>query len=78
MQGVNELKDVISTSDATIQGILISVCIALAVAVSYLFKKLMSTINNSIEQSKEYSDALLKVNNSYHEFVRNMVSLKEK
>lgn len=76
LQTVTDLKDIVSTSDATITGILIAVAVALGCAVIFLYKNVQNLNKEFIAELKQSNEALIKVNNSYNEFVRNMIELR--
>lgn len=76
LQSVTDLKDVVATNDATIVGILIAVCIALGFAVVFLYKNVQTLNKEFIAELRQSNEALIKVNNSYNEFVKNMIELR--
>jgi len=78
LQTTNELKSVISTNDATITGILIAVVLAFGFTIVYLYKNVQTLNKEYISELRASNEALIKVNNSYNEFVRNMIELRQK
>ena len=77
LQTATDLHKVISTNDATIVGILIAVVIALGATIVYLYKNVQSLNKEYIAELKASNEAIMKVNNSYNEFVRNMIELRK-
>lgn len=77
LQTATDLKNIISTNDATITGILIAVVVTFAFAIIYLYKNVQTLNKEYISELRASNDALIKVNNSYNEFVRNMIELKK-
>ena len=75
-QTTSDLKDIIGTNDATINGILIAVCIAFGIAIVFLYKNIQILNKEYIRELRASNEALIKVNNSYNEFVRNMIELR--
>lgn len=78
LQTVTDLKDVIATNDATVVGILLAVVVALAFAVVFLYKNVQTLNKQFIEELKQTNESLIKVNNSYNEFVNNMLELRSR
>lgn len=78
MNNVTDLQNVISTNDATIVGILIAVALALGATVIYLYKNVQTLNKDFINELKANNETLLKVNNSYNEFTRNILELMNK
>jgi len=76
LQTVTDLKNIVSTNDATITGILIAVVVAFTFAIIYLYKNVQTLNKEYISELRASNEALIKVNNSYNEFVRNMIELK--
>lgn len=76
LQTASDLKDVIGTNDATIIGILIAVCLSFALAIVFLYKNILILNKEYIRELRASNEALIRVNNSYNEFVRNMIELK--
>lgn len=76
LQTTTDLHNVISTNDATITGILIAVVLAFGFTIVYLYKNVQSLNKEYIAELRASNEALIKVNNSYNEFVRNMIELR--
>jgi len=76
LQTTTDLKEIIATNDATVTGILIAVCLAFAVSIVYLYKNVQSLNKEHMQELRTFNETLLKVNNSYNEFVKNMLELK--
>ncbi len=84
-----DLHGVLSISDATIAGVLISIAISFGIVIRYLFKtnqelsktymaKFESLNKEFVAELKASNEALIKVNNFQNEFVNNMVALNGK
>lgn len=69
MQTASDLKEVISTNDATIQGILIAIVLALGAAVIYLYNQVRNLQKEYVEQLIKNNEMLVKVNNQYNEYI---------
>ena len=78
LQTVLDLKDIVSTNNATTTGVLIAVTIAFGVTIIYLFKNIQTLNKEHMVELRSFNETLLKVNNSYNDFVKNMVELKNK
>lgn len=76
LQTATDLHNVISTSDATITGILIAFVLAFGATIVYLYKNVQTLNKEYISELRASNEALIKVNNSYNEFVRNMIELR--
>ncbi len=76
LQTTTDLHNVISTSDATITGILIAIVLAFGTTIVYLFKHIQHQNKEYVSELRASNEALIKVNNSYNEFVRNMIELR--
>lgn len=76
LQTATDLKNIIATNDATIVGILLAVVVAFGLAIVYLYKNVQTLNKEYISELRASNEALIKVNNSYNEFVRNMIELK--
>lgn len=77
LQTATDFHKVISTNDATIVGILIAIVIALGTVVVYLYKSVQQLNKEYIAELRTTNETLIKVNNSYNEFVRNMIELRQ-
>lgn len=76
LQTATDLHNVISTNDATITGILIAIVLAFGFTIVYLYKSVQTLNKEYISELRASNEALIKVNNSYNEFVRNMIELR--
>jgi predicted Holliday junction resolvase-like endonuclease len=76
LQTTQDLHNIISTNDATIIGILIAIVIVFATAIVYLYKNVQTLNKEYISELRASNEALIRVNNSYNEFVRNMIELR--
>ncbi len=70
---ISDYKDVVSTNDATVQGILIGIVLALGAVVVFLYRKTDAMNKEYVKELKEFNAAIMRVNNSYNEFVSNFV-----
>jgi hypothetical protein len=75
---LTDLQKVVATNDATVTGILIAVVLAFGVTIIYLYKNIQTLNKDHMNELRSFNETLLKVNNSYNEFVKNMVELKGK
>ena len=75
---LTDLQKVVATNDATVTGILIAVVLAFGVTIIYLYKNIQTLNKDHMNELRSLNETLLKVNNSYNEFVKNMVELKGK
>jgi hypothetical protein len=78
LQTTADLKEIVATNDATVTGILISITIAFGVTIVYLYKNVQTLNKEHMNELRAFNETLLKVNNSYNEFVKNMIELKSK
>jgi Na+/melibiose symporter-like transporter len=72
LQSANDLQQVITTDNATVQGILIGLVIALGAATIYLYKENRSMQKDLIQQLKESQAAILEANKMYSDFIANI------
>lgn len=77
IQTADEVRKIVSTNDATIQGILIAVILALGATVIYLYKQVQSIQQEYIREMRATNETLIKLNNSYNEFVNNMMKMQK-
>ncbi len=73
---VQEVREIVSTTDATVQGILLGVAVALGLAVIYLYRENNKMQKEMREELKNFTELLIKQNNSYQEFVNFMKNNK--
>jgi len=72
-----DVKQVLSTNDATLVGALLVGIIALSAVVVFLFREYKSLNGEFKEYMKASNETLIKMNNSYNQFVSNMIELKK-
>lgn len=78
LQTVTDLQKIISTDNATITGILIAITLAFGITIVYLYKNIQQLNKEHMTELRNFNETLLKVNNSYNDFVKNMVELKSR
>lgn len=78
LQTTADLKEIVTTNDATVTGILIAITISFGVTIVYLYKNVQTLNKEHMNELRAFNETLLKVNNSYNEFVKNMIELKSK
>jgi len=78
LQTVTDLKQVVSTNDATVIGVLIAITLAFGITIVYLYKNIQTLNKEHMSELRSFNEMLLKVNNSYNEFVKNMIDFKNK
>ena len=76
LQTAEQLHEVISWNDVTVIGVLIAVILAFGFTIVYLYKSVEKLNKDHMVELRQFNDTLLKVNNSYNEFVKNMMELK--
>lgn len=72
-----DMQQVLSTNDATLVGALLVGIIALSAVVVFLFREYKSLNGEFKEYMKASNETLIKMNNSYNQFVSNMIELKK-
>lgn len=77
LQTTAQLHEVISWNDATIVGILIAIILAFGMTIIYLYKNVERLNKDHMTELRQFNETLIKVNNSYNEFVKNMIELKK-
>lgn len=75
-QSVNEIKDVLATNDATIQGILIAIILALGSALIFLYREKNQLQKEYVLTIKEYAENLRQVIDSNRETLQMMERMK--
>jgi len=82
---ITDLQNIVSTNNATVQGILIAVVLALGTAVIYMFKYIqkMNTerevlYKEFIGEIKIFNTNLMNVNKDYHESITKISELYRK
>ena len=77
LQTTAQLHEVISWNDATIVGILIAIILAFGMTIIYLYKNVERLNKDHMNELRQFNETLIKVNNSYNDFVKNMIELKK-
>lgn len=84
LQTTSDLKDIVSTNNATTEGVLIAICLAFGITIIYLFKQNQAIHNKYITELKATSDVILKVylsNNEnsqkFHDFAKDLIEIKQ-
>jgi CRISPR/Cas system-associated endonuclease Cas1 len=84
LQTTADLKEIISTNDATITGVLIAVCLTFGITIIYLFKQNQAIHNKFIDELKATNDVIIKVylsNNDntqkFHDFAKDLIEIKQ-
>lgn len=72
-----DMQQVLSTNDATLVGALLVGIIALSAVVVFLFREYKVLNGEFKEYMKASNETLIKMNNSYNQFVSNMIELKK-
>jgi len=76
LQTATDLKEIISTNDATIVGILIAVVVVESFVIIYLYKNIQSLNEKFLTELRENSKVLIELTKSNHEFINNIVQLR--
>lgn len=84
LQTTSDLKEIVSTNDATITGVLMAVCLTFGVTIIYLFKQNQAIHNKFIDELKATNDVIVKVylsNNDntqkFHDFAKDLIEIKQ-
>ena len=72
LQSAEDVRRIVSTNDATAQGILIGVCLLMVSAVIVLYRENRNMQKEYVKTMKDVHLQLIKVNDNYNEFVRMM------
>lgn len=78
LQSVTDVKGVVSIDNATIQGILIAVCLSLGFAVVFLYKNIQNLNKDFIRELKENNKTLIEVNNNIHDSIKSLKDMFNK
>jgi hypothetical protein len=78
LQTTADLHEVVSTNDATVVGVLMAVVIAFGAVIVYQFKTYQVLNKEFIAELKISNAELVKMNNSYNQFVSNMIELEKR
>ena len=71
------IQQVLTSNDATLTGALLVGIIALSAVVVFLFREYKTLNGEFKEYMKASNETLIKMNNSYNQFVSNMIELKK-
>lgn len=84
LQTTTDFREIVSTNDATIAGVLMAVCLAFGVTIIYLFKQNQAIHNKFIDELKLTNDVIVKVylsNNDntqkFHDFAKDLIEIKQ-
>jgi len=84
LQTTSDLKDIVSTNDATITGVLMAVCLSFGITIIYLFKQNQAIHNRFIDELKATNDVIVKVylsNNDntqkFHDLAKDLIEIKQ-
>ncbi len=72
-----DMQQILTTSDATLNGALLCGIIALSAVIVFLFREYKILNVEFKEYMKASNETLVKMNNSYNQFVSNMIELKK-
>jgi len=75
---ISETQKLLSNTDATTTGVLIVGIVALSAVVVFLFREYKILNSEFKEYMKASNETLVKMNNSYNQFVSNMIELKKR
>jgi hypothetical protein len=75
LQTATDLKDVLSTNDVTVMGILISIILALGYVVRHLYLKNETMHKEYITEMKGFTELLIQVNKEYDKTANNLMDL---
>jgi len=70
-------KELLSNTDATTTGVLIVGVVALSAVIVFLFREYKILNGEFKDYMKASNETLVKMNNSYNQFVSNMIELKK-
>ena len=71
LQNADDVQKIITTNDATVQGILIGICLALGASTIYLYKETKRMQAEYVKELKEFNQSILKINKQYDDFITN-------
>lgn len=77
LQTAPGMQQILTSSDATLNGALICGILALSAVIIFLFKEYKVLNVEFKEYMKASNETLVKMNNSYNQFVSNMIELKK-
>jgi len=71
------MQEILTSNDATFNGALIVAIITLSAVIVFLFREYKTLNSEFKEYMKSSNEVLVKMNNSYNQFVSNMIELKK-
>lgn len=74
---IQDYKEVVSTNDATVQGILLGLVFALITALVFLYRKNEATNKEMFNLLKDVNSMLIEQANKYNEFSNNMLKFQD-
>jgi hypothetical protein len=77
LQTAVDLQKMMTTNNSTPEGVLIAIVFAFGAVIVFLYKNVQTLNKEYISELRASNEALIKVNNSYNEFVRNMIELRK-
>lgn len=72
-----QVRQIVTTNDATVQGILIGVVLVLSSIVVFLYRKTETMQKEYVKELKTFNETVLKINNDYKEFSANLLKFQE-
>jgi len=72
-----DMNHILTSNDATLSGALLVGIIALSAVIVFLFREYKILNTEFKEYMKSSNEVLVKMNNSYNQFVSNMIELKK-
>ena len=76
LQTATDLKEIISTNDATIVGILIAVVVVESIVIVYLYKSIQSLNEKFLNEIRETNKVMIELTKSNHDFINNIVQIR--
>lgn len=73
----DQVREIVTTNDATVQGILIGIVLALSTIVVFLYRKTETMQKEYIKELKAINEMVLKINNDQKEFTANLLKFQE-
>lgn len=71
LQTADDIQKVISTDNATVQGLLLGGCVIFAFTTGWLYRENKNMNKERIAELKEFNATILKINKSYDDFITN-------
>lgn len=72
-----QVRQIVTTNDATVQGILIGAVLVLSSIVVFLYRKTETMQKEYVKELKTFNETILKINNDYKEFSANLLKFQE-